>query len=229
MTNDLDSRALGRADCFGQRFMRPGDYPYDIVPAYGAALARDRPFLVRASEKGRKRDKGGKREMEQHNIAVASHGGRFSADRKVVEIDVGDMVMWNGGAGGQPFAVVGEHDFFSSHRMVNECGYSHAFGTAGDYRWADAHGSGLSGHIRVRDPGCRTDADLKRWREALAEGTLVTITDGKADQSELEILTGQTVFFLVVTGPGISITDERLIEIGSYTKGCTEAAASSSR
>ena len=70
------------------------------------------------------------------------------------------MVMWNGGAGGPPFAVVCEHDFFSSHRMVNECGYSHAFGTVGDYR---------------------------------------------------------------------SITDERLIEIGNYTKDCTEAVVSSSR
>jgi plastocyanin len=223
MTNNLDSRALGRADCFGQRFMRPGDYAYGIVPAYGAALATDSPFLVRASEKG------GKREMAQQNVVVSAKEGRFSVDRKVVEIDVGDMVMWNGGARGQPFAVVGEHDFFSSHRMVNECGYSHAFGTAGDYRWTDAHGSGLSGRVRVRDPGCRTDADLKRWRETLAQGTLVTITDGKADQGELEILTGQTVFFLVVKGPGISVTDERLIEIGSYIKHCTEAVVSSGR
>jgi hypothetical protein len=118
---------------------------------------------------------------------------------------------------------------FNSYRIVHECGYSHAFGTAGDYRWTDAYGSGLSGAIRVRDPDCRTDSDLKRWREALAEGTLVTITDSKADQSELEILVGQTIFFLVVTGPGISITDERLIEIGGYANNCTEAAASSDR
>jgi hypothetical protein len=37
------------------------------------------------------------------------------------------------------------------------------------------------------------------------------IGDGKADRPEIEIMTGQTVFFAIVKTPGISITDDRLL------------------
>jgi hypothetical protein len=40
-------------------------------------------------------------------------------------------------------------------------------------------------------------------------GALVT-SKGKADPRQVEILTGQTVFFAVVEAPGITITDQRL-------------------
>ena len=36
------------------------------------------------------------------------------------------------------------------------------------------------------------------------------IQDGKVDKKKLDIVIGQTVFFVIVTGPGISITDEPL-------------------
>ena len=41
------------------------------------------------------------------------------------------------------------------------------------------------------------------------------ITDKKVDPAKLDIVVGQTVFFAVVTSGGISITDERLLELGA--------------
>ena len=207
MTNTLDSRALGRADCFGQRFMKPGTYPYNIVPARGAALSTLRPFAIKVNAGG----KAGK--MAQHNIEVRAEGVTFCAV-EVLEIETGDMVLWNcNQLGAMPFAVVGDHDFFASNRLKNESGFSHAFGQPGTYHWTDAHGSKTGGVVTVKDPGCKTDAHFAKWREALATGTVVMIHDGKVEPAEVEIVTGQTVFFMVVNGPGISITDQRLLDL----------------
>jgi len=210
MYNELDSRALGRADCYAQRFMRPGDYRYNVVPGHAQAIATDHPFAihVHAASDGRKGAA-----MAQHNLHVSTAGKSFTVTPAKLTIAVGDMVVWNGG-GTIPFAVVGEHDFFNSHRMVNECGFSHAFGKAGDYHWRDAFGSKLEGLIRVRDPDCSKHDQLKRWREQLSQGNVVMIADGKADRDEIDIVTGQTIFFAIVKTPGISITDGRLLGSG---------------
>jgi hypothetical protein len=63
----------------------------------------------------------------------------------------------------------------------------------------------------VKDPGCKSDADIERWRRVLAKGILVRIADRDVEPREVEIVTGQTVFFAVIKGPGISITDRRLL------------------
>ena len=206
MYNELDSRALGRADCYAQRFMRPGDYQYNIVPGHGQALSTDYPFVIHVEANAKKDVK-----MAQHNLRVVTSGNVLTSVPATLTIAVGDMVVWNGG-GEIPFAIVGDQEFFNSHRMVNECGFSHAFGTAGEYHWHDAFGSELSGVVRVRDPDCKKDPDLKKWREILSKGNIVMINDGKADQTELDIYTGQTVFFALVKTPGISITDSRLLK-----------------
>jgi plastocyanin len=203
MTNNLDSRALGRADCYGQRFMKAGDYPYNVVPAHGRLISTDRPFVVRVRQ-------GSAKAMKQHNVQVAVDCGKLVASEREITIDVGDLVLWNC-VSDHPVAVVSEHDFFASHRLTNECGFSHAFGTPGDYHWVDAYGSGLSGVIRVRDPGVKAETDLKRWLQTLSEGKMVMIADNKPQPAEVEIVTGQTVFFAVVKGPGISITDAALL------------------
>jgi plastocyanin len=205
MYNELDSRALGRADCYAQRFMRSGEYRYNVVPGHGQALSSEYPFAIHVEESGKKTGK-----MTQHNVSVSAGDKGFLVGPQSLKIAVGDMVVWNGG-GQIPFAVVGDQDFFSSHRMVNECGFSHAFGKAGEYHWRDAFGSKLSGIVRVRDPDCKKDPELEKWRETLAKGNVVMINDGKADQTELDIYTGQTVFFALVKTPGISITDSRLL------------------
>lgn len=205
MTNNLDSRALGRADCYGQRFMKAGDYPYNVVPAHGRLISTDRPFVVRA------RQGAAKSVMKQHNVQVTVDRGKLVVSKHDLTIDVGDLVLWNC-AGEHPAAVVGDHDFFASHRLLNECGFSHAFGSPGDYRWVDAYGSAVSGIVRVRDPAVKTEPDLKRWLQTLSEGKVVMIADNTAQPAEVEIVTGQTVFFTVVKGPGISITDARLLD-----------------
>jgi plastocyanin len=207
--NMFDSRAIGRASCFAQRFMRPGTYRYAVALGYGQSLASEYPFSVVVGE----RETG---EMSQHDVRVSDEGRGFTVDRPEVSIGLGDLVLWSGnGRTRAAYAVVGEQEFFSSHRMVNECGYSHAFGTPGDYRWVDAFGSALCGRIRVRQPeSCDGHDGLARWQKQLGEGHLVMIADGRADSAELDVLVGQTVFFAVVTGPGISITDERLLDLG---------------
>jgi hypothetical protein len=127
-------------------------------------------------------------------------------------IETGDLVLWNSqGKSALPYVVVGEKEFFTSQRLLNECGFSHAFSAAGEYHWSDAWGSGAAGVVRVKDPGCRDRGDFQRWHKALAQGTLVMISDSRPDPREVEILTGQTVYFAVTTGPGISVTDSRLV------------------
>ena len=49
-------------------------------------------------------------------------------------------------------------------------------------------------------------------QQSLTEATVVMITDGRVDRGAVDIVTGQTVFFAVVKGPGISITDASLLE-----------------
>jgi plastocyanin len=205
MLDNLDSRALRRTDCYGQRFMKAGTYRYTILPPNGHLLSDDRPFTVEVSDRP-------KEEMEQHDVIVRFADGKFEPDRETVTIDAGDLVLWNCPGGATiPYVVAGEKEFFASDRLRNECGFSHAFGFAGEYHWTDAYGSGASGVVRVTNPDCKEADDFQRWRKALSKGTIVTLTDGKADPREVDVMVGQTVFFAVATGPGVSITDERLL------------------
>jgi plastocyanin len=207
--DQLDSRAIGRTSCFAQRFMRPGCYRYNVVPGYGQSLSADYPFEIHVTEQSGS-------EMTQHNVVVTDADKGFSVDQAEIRINTGDLVLWTGnGATRAPFAIAGDQPFFNSHRMTNECGYSHAFGSAGDYHWVDAYGSGLAGLVRVRKPDGADSKALSAWQAQLSEGNLVMIADGKVDRAELDIMVGQTVFFAIVTGPGISITDKRLLEIGT--------------
>jgi plastocyanin len=220
MINTLDSRALQRADCYGQRFMKAGDYKYNIVPAHGALISTDRPFVVSV------RETDAESKMKQHDVQIKSESGKFQVfDQKII-VDVGDMVLWNcSDRDAHPYAVVGDYEFFNSNRLVNESGFSHAFGTAGDFHWVDAHGNGASGIVRVRDPKCKSDEDFKRWQQRLAKGTLVTISTEKVEPAEVEIVTGQTVFFIVTKCKGISITDARLLNQSADETGKDKAGA----
>jgi plastocyanin len=213
----LDSRALRRTDCYGQRFMRAGTYAYHVLPSGGQHVDPERPYIVRVTE--RKDDKA---QMNQLTLTLTWNGRDFVPDKREVSVNAGDLVVWNCPTpGAPPYEVVGEKDFFNSARMVNECGFSHAFGFPGTYTWGDAFGSGLGGTIRVRDPGCRTQADLAKWRAGLTRATLVMIANGKAEPAEVDITVGQTVYFAIVTGKGISITDRRLHTF----EGCSRDAA----
>jgi hypothetical protein len=206
MIDSFDSRALRYVDCYGQRFMRPGEFRYNVL-AVGSHLAvTERPFRIAVS------DRGGD-QMTQHSVSLSIRGRDFVPDQPDLAIALGDMVMWNCPLpAALPFAVVGDQEFFGSTNLVNESGYSHIFSAAGDYHWVDANRGAVRGLVRVRDPEVRTEDDLKRWREQIGVGTLVMIADGRIEPGEVDIVTGQTVFFIVVSGPGITITDARLVE-----------------
>lgn len=207
MIDSFDSRALRLTDCYAQRFMKAGTYRYNLLSAAGRYVTEERPYKIEVGEGT------GKNRMRQHTVMVRTEKGRFVAEPAEVTIEVGDLVVWNcPERKAMPYAVVGDKEFFGSYRLVNECGYSHAFSAAGEYAWADAYGSGAAGVIRVKDPGMKDEAEIKRWRDLLRKGTLVMITDGKPDPREVEVVTGQTVFFSITKGPGISITDKRLLD-----------------
>jgi plastocyanin len=207
MLDTLDSRALRRTDCYGQRFMKTGTFRYHVLPIHGHNVTDDVPFSVQVVEPAKK-----PQQMKQHTVRVRAERGKFRVDQADLVIEAGDMVVWNcPDAAPTAYLVAGDKEFFASQRLVNECGYSHAFAAAGEYRWVDAFGSALAGVVRVQDPVCRNDAEFQRWHQLLSKGTVVMIDTGKAQPQEVEIVTGQTIFFAVVKGPGISITDERLL------------------
>jgi plastocyanin len=207
MYDEFDSRALRRTDCFGQRFMKAGTYRYGVFPANGQHLSLERPFAIKVDEA-----RPGQR-MKQHTVTLSVVKGGFKPDKPEITIEAGDMVVWNCPEKAMtPYAVVGDKEFFASSRLVNECGYSHAFGLPGDYHWVDAFGGPVQGVVRVRDPGVKTKDDLEKWRQTLAQGTVVMIDDQQAKPREIEIFVGQTVFFAVTKSAGLSITDERLLE-----------------
>lgn len=206
MIDAFDSRALRLTDCYAQRFMKAGTYRYHVLVVGGQHVTAERPFTVKVKERA------AQTRMTQHTVAVKAEGGKFRVDRVEVAIEAGDLVLWNcADPTTVPYMVVGDKEFFGSHRLLNESGYSHAFGLAGEYHWQDAYGGGAAGVVRVTNPQCKTEPDFRRWHTSLAKGTLVTISDGRAEPREVDIATGQTVFFVITKGPGISITDQRLL------------------
>lgn len=207
MNDTLDSRALRRTDCYGQRFMRPGRYAYNVLPAGGHILTDVAPYSVVVQ------DRAGNEEMQQHTVQIGHDGHTFRPDQPEITIAEGDLVLWHCPVSTPTgYEVVGQKTFFASASLTNECGYSHAFGIAGDYEWVDANGGGAGGVVHVLDPGCRTTDDLRAWRESLSTAHLVTIVDGQVDPAELTVRVGQTVYFTVVTGTGVTVTDRRLVE-----------------
>jgi plastocyanin len=230
MSENLDSRALRNTDCYGQRFMKPGIYTYALVPAGGAGVSNDFPYVVEVVERSSEQE----RDMHQTTVTVRfvkeRHGdccdertsdpGRFVPDQERVTVEAGDMVVWNSpDAATRPFAVDGQKEFFGSTALTNECGYTHVFMTPGDHEYVDANGSGLHGVVRVADPKPRDLDELRAWQSRLGEGTLVMISDGRPEPAEVEIMLGQTVFFAVVKGPGVSITDASLVVERSQAAG----------
>jgi plastocyanin len=227
--DSFDSRALRHTDCYGQRFMRAGTYRYDLVNAAWVPATSEHPYQVRVTAA-----KDADRVMGQHTVVVRADGNRFRPDTDTVRVDVGDLVVWHcPDATTTPFAVVGDKAFFGNTALVNESGFSHAFSAAGEYPWVDAHGSDLSGVVRVNDPPCDNVEDFRRWQRELSRGTLVMISGDRADPAEVEILTGQTVYFAVVKARGVSVTDARMAGLDPCqprsTAGADEPAARTTR
>jgi hypothetical protein len=116
MIDSFDSRALRYVDCYGQRFMRPGEFRYNVL-AVGSHLAvTERPFRTAVS------DRGGD-QMTQHSVSLSIRDRDFVPDQPDLAIALGDMVMWNCPLpAARPFAVVGDQELFGSTNLVNESG-----------------------------------------------------------------------------------------------------------
>jgi plastocyanin len=220
-SDTLDSRALRCTDCYGQRFMREGTFHYHVMPSGGQNVNLDRPHIINVSE----RKRSGK--MTQHSVALQWEDHEFMPGDKEIDVEVGDLVVWNcSDRNAPPYEIVGEKEFFASARMVNECGFSHAFGVPGTYEWGDAHGSDVGGIVRVEELACESRSDLSHWRAQLSKAALVMIADGTAKPAEVHIVVGQTVYFAIVTSTGMTITDKRLIGIGTVCPPRTSKPAS---
>lgn len=210
--DNFDSRSLRYTDAFGQRFMREGTYRYSVVTAGTGDIGDHPTYTIKVDRSG----KGHK--MQQHFIDIAFKDGEYKPNDPEITIQSGDLVTWScRQPAAPPFEVVGDKEFFSSSTMVNESGYAHAFGTVGEYHWADANGGKLSGVVRVRNPKCQSQKDLARWQRQLRKGALVMINGSKAEPAEIEITTGQTVYFAIIKSKGVSITDQRCIDVVKQT------------
>ena len=204
MTEQFDSRTLRNTDTYGQRFMKAGVYPYSVLPA-GSSWTGDAPFTIEVVG-----EEGG--EMQQTLVIVTLADGRFTASPEKVTIAPGDLVMWHSpDAANHPFLVQGEKEFFSSERLVNESGYTHAFTTPGEHVWGDAFGSDLGGVVRVKEFEATSKRDIGAWQRAMRQGVLVMIADGHAEPAEVDVVVGQTVYFALTKGPGVSITSKALL------------------
>jgi plastocyanin len=201
--NDLDSRELTIADCYEQRFTRPGVYLYDVRAAGVAGSAPAYPFAVEVRDSPQ--------EAIKHEVVVRVGGERLIVTPATVTIGVGDLVLWYSPEQGRPFVVDGEAPFFGNDRLRSHCGYSHAFALPGDYEWADANGSGLHGIVRVTDPRIICDEDRRQWFRRLRKSLLVMIRETRAEPPEVTIETGQRVRFAVLSSPGVTVTDVRLL------------------
>ena len=206
--DSLDSRSLRYVDCYAQRFAVPGTVRYELTTPAGSCLPLSPDaYTIDVAEAP-------KRKGVQHTVVVRRSQGALRPEPDALEIEAGDMVLWNtpdpkiagyvvrgDGAGGS----------FDSSALSREAVYTHAFGTPGAYRWIDAHGGKLSGEVVVQTIECQDQNELARWHKALATGTLITIRASGARPARVEIATGQTVFWAVESADGISITDSRLL------------------
>ena len=205
-SNTLDSRALGFGDCYGQRFMRPGTYRYDVVPAGGGSLVTDHPYTIEVVAAK------GESTMKQHDVMLKTKGRGFVVDSEALTINEGDLVLWTCvDPNARAFEVSGDQAFFGNAALTNECGYSHAFGAPGKHHWVDALGGPAEGVVTVKEVRCSTPAELASCRKRLSRGTLVMINDGKVEPAEVNIVVGQRVFFAVVATEPMSITDAALV------------------
>lgn len=204
----LDSRTLSYVDCFARRFAQPGTVKYQITSAsVRCSLHDEDAYAIEVRER-----RGSGKEGTQHDVTVGVKGGHFTVEPAKLSIEAGDVVMWHASGSSVPGFIVSGQDGdtrFTSASLEVESLYTHAFGVPGTYEWSDVGRSDIGGRVVVKDLDTKSKEDCEKWMRSLTEGALVTIK-GRAEPQEVEVLTGQTVFFAVVDAPGITITDRRV-------------------
>jgi plastocyanin len=127
---------------------------------------------------------------------------------------VGDTVLWSTtdpSASAFAVRVSGERFSFNSQALRAEAIFTHAFGLLGTHEWADPTNPGISGTVEVKSVAPKTDAEKQAWLDSLSKGAAFEIKGGKVSPHKLEIVVGQTVFWKVSDGEGISVVDKRLL------------------
>jgi plastocyanin len=207
--NSLDSRYLRLGDTFAHRFTRSGRYLYAVGAPGGVAPPghHARFEIVVVSEKGAS--------SQTHYVTVAWANGAFSVEPANLQIKNNDVVLWSTAAAAtRGFAVQGKSKdaHFDSAEMPANSMYSHAFGVTGEIAWSDPGDPKISGFITVTaPPEIRTDEHRTDYVKRLSEASIVMIDAPKAHPKRLKVVLGQTVFFAVRSGHGISIVDKTLL------------------
>jgi plastocyanin len=205
--DSLDSRSLRYVDCFAQRFAQAGNVRYELATRAAAALPlKAEVFTIAVAKAPRRRG-------AQHTVVVTQVEGRLRADPEHLEIEAGDMVLWNTPEASVPGYVVrgeGAGGAFSSAELEREAVFTHAFGLPGRYEWVDANGGRIGGEVVVETVDGGDDRAAARWRKSLSTGSVVTIRGDTVRPRRVTILPGQTVFWAVERASGVSVTDARM-------------------
>lgn len=207
--NSLDSRYLRLGDTFAHRFTHSGRYFYGVgAPGAIAPPGHHGRFeIVVAAEKGAA--------SQTHYVAVAWTNGVFSVDPANLHINNNDVILWSTALAATPgFAVQGSSGdaHFDSAELPANSMYSHAFGVTGEIAWSDAADPKIGGFITVAPPpAIHTNEHRRDYMKTLSEASLVMINSPKVHPKRVKVVLGQTVFFAVRSGQGISIVDKTLL------------------
>lgn len=203
----FDSRSLRNTNFYIQKIPVVGILNYRLTNAGGGISGTEYTIKVIGTDE--------KRKPRQHSLNVLREARVLRVNQPEIEASIGDAMIWSAADREVPgFAVRGKvGDFeFDSTALYSEAVFTNAFGMPGDYEWRDANGSSIGGVIHVRDPKLESPRDQRKWLETLKEGKLILIRGKNVEPQEVEILTGQTIFWAVEKADGITITDTRLLQ-----------------
>jgi len=212
--NTLDSRSLHLHNCFAQPFPAAGEIKYVLV--VGSLSPSSPPTDTSNGFKIDVIPKVNAGPPTQYTVLVSVVNGTLVPTPAALVISVGDIVLWHHDDSSTPrrFGVIGAgNNFaFSSGSLTNEAVFTHAFGLPGTYDWIDATGKQLGGKIVVSATQLNKDAERANYLKTLATPAACEIKDNKVTSGgSLNIVVGQTVFWKVWNGNGVTITDKRLV------------------
>lgn len=206
--NSLDSRSLRFGDTFTQLFPKSGRVSYSIDFAARGKFRTENKYHIEVK-------KTRERTPAQHNVVVRLKDGVLVPEPSSLEIGLGDRVLWSAADNSVPgFTVSGESAAgeFDSSALSEGSVYTHPFGLPGDYTWIDANGSKVSGVVSVTVPKLELQRDVTAYQKRLTTGAVFIIDKAKVEPSKVEIMVGQTVFWVIKKAGGITITDRQLIQ-----------------
>ena len=204
----LDSRSLGYTDCYAQRFAQAGNVEYHIVRgSFRLMDDTNETFVIQVADRTGKHP-------QQHVVGIDEIDGHLTADPARLEIAPGATVLWHAkNPATARFSIrgTGPTGPFDSSRLTAEALFTHPFGLAGEFAWADANGSPLGGIVLV-NTAADGQGSIDDWRTRIQQASVVTIRGTKAEASRVEVVVGQTVAWIVEEAPGISITESQTVD-----------------